>query len=108
MQKNEFIKIVDDYYFPVLLRKAMEAFTNDIPEDLMEEAYKRKFRLKNPLDEQNKKMRLMATEKKEVAEEELFNREMNFLQSKNQQGNVITIFMILDSDRDGVLTFSEF
>jgi len=84
------------------------AFNNEVPEDLLEEAYKRKFRLKNPMDELNQKFRMVAPEKKDVDEQALFNRNVDFLQSKGHSSNEMTVFAILDSDRDSVLTFSEF
>jgi len=48
------------------------------------------------------------TEKNNVDEQVLFNKDVNFLQSKGHSSNEMTVFAILDSDRDSVLTFSEF
>jgi len=72
----------------------------------LEEAYKQKFKLKNPLDDMNGKSYRMNTKDKPLDEAAIFNKELNFLQKQN--GNEMTVFAVLDADRDGVLTFSEF
>jgi len=73
----------------------------------LEEAYKQKFKLKNPLDDMNGKIyRMNAKDDKPLDEAAIFNKELNFLQKQN--GNEMTVFAVLDADRDGVLTFSEF
>lgn len=112
LERNEFTKVVGDYYFPKLLHKAIQDFRNDIPIKFIEEAYKQKFKLSNPLHDLNIKSRFPETNKT-IDENAMFSKELNqedinFLQTKNKMSNTETVFSILDADRDGVLTFAEF
>ena len=43
-----------------------------------------------------------------IEKEIVKKKDVNFLQSKGHSSNEMTVFAILDSDRDSVLTFSEF
>lgn len=75
----------------------------------LEEAYKQKFKLKNPLDDmKGKGYRMNTKDDKSLDEAAIFNKELNFLQTHKDNSNEMTVFAILDADRDGVLTFSEF
>jgi len=104
--------VVGDYYFTKFLHKAISDFRNDIPIKFVEEAYKQKFKLSDPMRDMNAKARFPEN-KKVIDENAMFSKELtqediNFLQVKEKNGNVQTVFGILDADRDGVLTFAEF
>ena len=75
----------------------------------MEEAYKQKFKLKNPFQDESRFKNGKTDEPElQVDDSEIFSKNMGFLQSKAADSNIMVVFNILDADRDGVLTFTEF